>query len=576
MKTDNSITAAFHTGNFQFIDEIMTDAAERADGELMLVPLAPNGQPDHKGASLETIMPAALPIETMADAARLCVFKTGVAGCEFDSSFIFHLTGQHESFVCRQLSGPPADKQIAFLVFCKAIGAKASMVPVMAEPEPIATDAENDNRALVPMPAMHPEPFTPEAAGGLMGDIAQWITRTAIVPSPELSLASSVALMGGAFGRYALGPTNSGVNVFITTLLATASGKAHPPKAIRTLAEAAGQYGAVTNGDPTSYAAIERMLRKNPSTVISMDEFGLTLQDVNAKHRNSVAAGIRKFLLAIFDQANSSFDGRIYASADTKKDEPIIGPALTVLGMTTTTTLYQGLSADSVSDGFLNRFIFVTTEANDGEITVPKLHRDSAPPAELVERFRAAIAAFPKSGNLAKTKVQVSFDGDEDGEAYRRWSEIFLWQHHQAWDETERAINGRVAENTIRLATLRAISREAAAPLICVDDVEWGWAIVHQSIQLIMDGTEKHMSASPAEALRKSILAVLREAPEGTMAFSTMLRKRGISGADMRDVEGALNWLVQSGEITDLNRRIKPGQGSKFRCNTFAPGVATA
>ena len=204
--------------------------------------------------------------------------------------------------------------------------------------------------------------------------------------------------------------------------------------------------GAVTNGDPTSYAALERILRKNPSTVVVMDEFGITLQDVNAKHKNSVAAGIRKFLLAVYDQANSVFDGRVYASAETKKDEaPIRGPALTVLGMTTVETLYAGLSEASVADGFLNRFLFVTASAPEGTVSPPRLDHDASPPAEIVDGVTVAGKAFP-SGTLPNSpKHIVPFAGDEDGEAYRRWAEVFVWQQTAGTE-----ITGRAAENTVR------------------------------------------------------------------------------------------------------------------------------
>lgn len=425
--------------------------------------------------------------------------------------------------------------------------------------------ADNDNHSVVAPPAMHPDPFSPEAAGGLLAHITEWIADTAILPVRELSLASAIALLAGVFGKHALGPTNSGVNVYMTTLLATAGGKGHPPKAIRSLSDKCGAMGAVTNGDPTSYAAIERILRKNSSTVITMDEFGITLQDVNAKHKNSVAAGIRKFLLAVYDQSGSVFDGRVYASSETKKDDgPIVGPALTVLGMTTATTLYAGLSADSVSDGFLNRFIFITAGRASGELVPPKLNKDTKPPALLVNALQSAITGFPKA-RADGPKTQIPFQDGEDGEAYRRWGEIFIWQHHASWDETARNINGRAAENSLRLATIRAISRSPSDPVVTVEDVEWGWAIVHRSIQTINEGTDRHMSASPAEALRKAILEVLRT--DGPTAFSTLLRKKGVSGADLREVEGALGWLMQSGEIMDLKFKPKPGPGSKFRCN---------
>lgn len=84
--------------------------------------------------------------------------------------------------------------------------------------------AANDNVPATNAPAMHPNPFTPEAAGGLLEKIATWVNDTAIVPVPEPSLAAAIALIGGCFGKMAIGPTNAGVNVYFATLLATAGG----------------------------------------------------------------------------------------------------------------------------------------------------------------------------------------------------------------------------------------------------------------------------------------------------------------------------------------------------------------
>jgi hypothetical protein len=434
---------------------------------------------------------------------------------------------------------------------------------------PAANDNEPADERDVPVPpTMAESPMTPESAGGLLGDVARWITSTAIVPVPELSMVSAVALIGGMFGDRALGPTSSGLNMFATTLLETAGGKGHPPKAIRAIAGKAGKPGAVTNGDPTSYAAIERILRKNSSTVVVFDEFGVTLQDVNGRHATAASASIRKFMLAIYDQANSVFDGRIYASSEAKKDDsPIKGPALTVLGMTTPETLYAGLSERSISDGFINRFVFVTGSPPEN-ITPPRLHRNNAPPETLVDALQVAVKTFPKPANmLGVRKIVVEFEDGEGGDAYRRWSEVFLWQHHEAWNETERNINGRAAENTIRLATIRAISRNPASPLIAVEDVEWGWAIVHASIELVTAGAEKHMHASPAEALRKAIVTALRDAKDYTLPLSKLMVRKGISGADMRDLQQACLWLTQSGEVLDMSGRPMVGRGSKLKWN---------
>src|SRR5690606_31816515 len=102
-------------------------------------------------------------------------------------------------------------------------------------------------------------------------------------------------------------------------------------------------------------------------------------------------------------QSNSVFDGRIYASAETKKDEaPIVGPALTVLGMTTVETLYAALSEASVADGFLNRFMFITAKPHDGPLAPPKLDYDAKPPKELLAAIAEAKKAFPHTGLTAK------------------------------------------------------------------------------------------------------------------------------------------------------------------------------
>lgn len=435
----------------------------------------------------------------------------------------------------------------------------------------VAPVAANDNHPEPAAPRMHPDPYSVEAAGGLLGQIATWITSTSIIPVPELSLCSALALMAGLYGGKALSPSNSGINLYMTTVLDTAGGKGHPPKAIRKLAGRLGAAGkdAVVNGDHTSYAAIERTLRRSPSCAIVMDEFGLTLQDINATNRNSVAASIRKVLLAVYDQANSVFDGRIYASAETKKElEPIDGPALTVLGMTTNDTLYAGLSEASVADGFLNRFLFVTADTSGRQIKVPSLNRETNVPPSLEAALKEALLSFPtqpKGGNLAKPeKLMIEMDGGESGEAYARWGEVFLWQQSPHWREDARNIIGRASENTLRLATLRAISRIPAAPLVSVEDVEWGWAIVHRSVNLVREGVRLHMSASPAEALRKAIVAAITEF-SGPMPYSKLMERKGVRGSDTRQLADALRWLVESGQVVDANSMPSPGKGSKFR-----------
>ncbi len=47
---------------------------------------------------------------------------------------------------------------------------------------------------------------------------------------------------------------------------------------------------------------------------------------MNGRNKTAASASIRKFLLAVYDQANGAFDGRQYAQEETKKTiEPLRG-----------------------------------------------------------------------------------------------------------------------------------------------------------------------------------------------------------------------------------------------------------
>lgn len=416
------------------------------------------------------------------------------------------------------------------------------------------------------VPKMHPTPFLPSSAGGLLATITEWITENAIIPVPELSLAASLALMGGLFGERALGPTRSGVNLFMVTVMGVATGKGHAPKAIIKLANLVGKPGAVSNGDPTSYSAIERMVRKNNSTAMVMDEFGITLQDVNGKS-NSAASSIRKFLLSIYDQADSVFHGKQYASEASKIDnEPINGPALTVLGMTTGHALYKGLTEDSLSEGFISRFIFVEG-TSPTVFKAPSLERVESSPTALVGEIQKALTDFPRApGNYAGLfkKHVVKMMGGEPGDAYKRYAQVFEWEHWAGWSPRQRDTNGRASENTIRLATVRAISRCPSAPLITAEDIEWGWAIVHRSIQVATDGADHHMSGSAPEAMRKAILEALRQAKGHCLPWSQVLQREGVTKGSIKEVSEAMTWLIQAGDVATTHEGAKPGPRQSF------------
>ena len=81
-----------------------------------------------------------------------------------------------------------------------------------------------------------------KTAGGILGDLTDWMVSTARFPQPLLSLGASIALVGALMGhRYKLleGPDTRS-NIMILALAASGSGKDHPRRCVLSALHEAG------------------------------------------------------------------------------------------------------------------------------------------------------------------------------------------------------------------------------------------------------------------------------------------------------------------------------------------------
>jgi len=427
--------------------------------------------------------------------------------------------------------------------------AKAAPVSTPA-PAVVTTPAPaNQNR-------QHYNPFTPQAAGGVLGQIAQWAYDTSRRPVPEFSIMAAVAFLSVMFGRRAVGPTGAGLNMYMVGIAGPGFGKEHPLKAVQTLAVDLQMPFLIGPGEVTSGSAIEKVVRRRPVFLMPWDEMGVVLQSVNGRGSSSWAQTIRKVLLEIFSKSTSMWSGKEHA--DPEKDssaEPVFMPTVSLMGMSTPTTFYKGITEESLTDGFVARLV----------VTEPSIRPDrhSAPPVlvtpvSLITAIKKCRDYFPKpGGDIGQASWRVATQRPplltvpwEGPEAEKRWTDIEDWQIAEIEDNgASDGIVGRTAEHVIKLATIRAISRNASEPVVTVEDVDWGHAIVQASLASINRGVEEYMAGSQFEELCKAILAALRASKDKTLPQSQLVRKRGVSKADDRMVEQAIKRLVLAGEI---------------------------
>lgn len=425
----------------------------------------------------------------------------------------------------------------------------AQKLSVMEPSEPKPLSAANQNN-------QHYNPFTPQEADGVLGAIAQWAYDTSRRPVPEFSILAAVGFLSVLFGRRAVGPTGAGLNMYLVGIAGPGFGKEHPLKAVQTLAVDMQMPFLIGPGEVTSGSAIEKVVRRRPVFLMPWDELGVVLQSVNGRGSSSWAQTIRKVLLEIFSKSTSMWSGKEHA--DPEKDssaEPVFSPTVSLMGMSTPTTFYKGITEESLTDGFVARLV----------VTEPTVRpeRHSAPPilvtpVSLLTAIKKCRDDFPKAGGelsqaawrMATQRPALYTVPWETAEAEKRWTDIEDWQIAEIEDNgASEGIVGRTAEQTIKLATIRAISRNPSSPSVSVKDVDWGHAIVQASLTSINRGVEEYMAGSQFEELCKAILSALRASKDKSLPQSQLVRKRGVSKADDRMVEQAIKRLVLSGEI---------------------------
>lgn len=424
----------------------------------------------------------------------------------------------------------------------------------------------------VAAPRAKVNPFDFSYQGGLMGRMSGWIYDTARAPVAEFSTIASVAFLSAFYGRRYVTPTGAGLNMYLIGIAGPGFGKDHPRKAIEALGYDAQFNWLIGPNEVTSDSAIEKIVRKRPCFVMPWDEVGVMLQGVSGKQSQSWTRSIRKALLELYSRSTGVWTGKEHADSKTDSSgDPVFCPTVSVLGMSTPTEFYAGITEQNLQDGMMARMTVISASNR------PPRH-DTAPiltvPADLIRDMKLAYAAAPKAGNLAGAadrdpKRKPILHPAKWGEGAReRWKDIEVWQLDLMDEKPEQeGIVGRAAEQTIKIATIRAISMAPADPIVTVDDVEFGWALVQLSIDMIDEGVRKYMASSDFESLHKRLLEVISEAGSDGIPKSALMRKRGVSKVQPREMEAAIKWLQDAGLVkVEIGVKEKGGRpGVRYR-----------
>ncbi len=392
--------------------------------------------------------------------------------------------------------------------------------------------------------------------GGLTGDLARYMIDTARRPQPLLAVGASLCALGALMGRRYRTTTDLRTNLYIVGIADSGSGKNHAREVVNELFFEAGLAHHLGGNKIASGAGLLTALHRQPAILFQIDEFGMFLSAAADRKRSPRhVTEILDNMTELYTAAGGVFLGAEYANRDGANERrDIVQPCLCVYGTTTPLHFWGALQGANVVDGSLARFIILPSDEDyPDENRRAGLRRS---PPKLIEGLqRLAEGADPTSGNLAgrtsgpETAVdlmtvpmdddaQVRFDalGDEITVELRASAGTF-----------HTPILARIAENAAKVALVVAVGRDAARPVIRLEDALWAIDFVQYFAQRTIDAVERHVADSETEAHLKRVREIIRKAGAAGITKSELTRASQWLRA--RDRDDILLTLVESGDV---------------------------
>lgn len=228
-------------------------------------------------------------------------------------------------------------------------------------------------------------------AHGLVGEIADWITSTAIRPQPKLSLAAALTFVGMLKGHMYSTSSDLRTNILTMCLAPTASGKEHPQNCLFKLIKAAGLKD-YSLGKPASGTGLLTGLQKSKRVgLLVIDELGRYLGHSMSKGAGSWQKEIIDIIIESFSKANSVMIGKQYGNEKTNPRIDLVQPHLCVFGASVKERLVETCTSTEAIDGFLNRWIIFENKERPDE---NPNGRPTPPPPDLVARIIESRVGF--------------------------------------------------------------------------------------------------------------------------------------------------------------------------------------
>jgi hypothetical protein len=436
-------------------------------------------------------------------------------------------------------------------------------VQAAAAPEPIRL-----RTALPPPPSL-------DRLDGALGLLVRHILATAIRPQPWLAVGAALSALGTLMGRRVRTASNLRSNLYVLGIAESGGGKDHARKVIKEVLFQAGLADRLGGERIASGAGLITALTRQPASLFQIDEFGKFVANVADKRRAP------KHLSEIWDlftelatSAGTTFFGAEYADQKDRPRQDIVEPCASIHGVSAPGPFWEALKSGSLQDGSLARFLVFRSEDD-----IPDRNRRPAPLAELspallaAVRAVAAVGAEERKGNLAETGAPGTRPAplvDMDAEAtaiFDALDDEMTRRQRAAIGTDQSAALARVWENAAKVALIKAVSANPAAPVIRGVDAQWAREVVDHCVATLIIQAHRHLADNDVERFHKRMLEVIRAAGRNGIRQNDLTRKLQFIEPKLR--REILSSLVESEQVLALESRARGRPATVYRSADF-------
>lgn len=384
---------------------------------------------------------------------------------------------------------------------------------------------------------------------GFLSEVIDYNLAGAFRRQPILALGGALALLATITGRKVRDDAGTRTNLYILGVAASGSGKDRARVVNKELLFRANAQHLIGPESPASATGLVSAIHAQPALLLQWDEMGRLLSTLSGKYAGPHLANVSTVLMKMFTSSGSIYFGDAYA--DSKKNTTINQPHAVLYGTTVPKNLFENLSADSISDGFMGRLLIFESETPSPDYQEP-VEQDPASIIELIKEWCEA-----RGGNLSGTNPEPTVYPTTEG-GRKIWNSL-----RERCLELERVSQEnaplwtRTVEKARKLALLHACSRGALE--VDAEDALWGRSLAMHMTERLSDVGEDWISESAFEANRKRIYRWLKSRPEQTATMREVSR-HAAKGLTKKERDAAIDWLVENGTLAKWSEQGTSGR----------------